>query len=219
MLPRILEPEVMDTAADALEYDTMDFTAVNQRFADEALAVLPASGTVLDLGTGTARIPMLMARQAPGLRLIAVDLSQAMLDLAARHLAAAGLQERITLLRADAKRLPLPPASCAGIVSNSIIHHLPDPAPCFAEIARLAVPGAALFLRDLARPSDRATLDHLVRTYAGDCNAYQQRLFAESLHAALTLDEVEALAHQAGLTDYRLYASSDRHWTLARPAR
>ena len=32
MLPRVLEPEVMDTEAEARDYDTMDFTEVNRAF-------------------------------------------------------------------------------------------------------------------------------------------------------------------------------------------
>ena len=35
MLMRILEPELMDTARDAEEYDAMDFTEPNTRFAED----------------------------------------------------------------------------------------------------------------------------------------------------------------------------------------
>ena len=40
MLPRILEPELMDTAEDAREYDAMDHAAVNAVFVNDLLAAL-----------------------------------------------------------------------------------------------------------------------------------------------------------------------------------
>jgi hypothetical protein len=40
-MQRILEPEVMDTVAEAVEYDGMDFTEVNLAFAQLALQLYP----------------------------------------------------------------------------------------------------------------------------------------------------------------------------------
>ena len=37
MLERVLEPEVMDTAEEARDYDSMDHAAVNTRFCDDFL--------------------------------------------------------------------------------------------------------------------------------------------------------------------------------------
>ena len=39
-LPRILETEVMDTPQEALDYNTMDHSAVNRVFVDDLLAAL-----------------------------------------------------------------------------------------------------------------------------------------------------------------------------------
>jgi hypothetical protein len=83
-LKRILEPEVMDTERDAVEYDGMDFTDVNLSFALRAAGLAPLTGTVLDVGTGTARIPILFLQQSgSALSVHAVDLSAEMLKLAA----------------------------------------------------------------------------------------------------------------------------------------
>ncbi|MBC8120693.1 MAG: hypothetical protein H7Y22_02510 [Gemmatimonadaceae bacterium] len=69
-------------------------------------------------------------------------------------------------------------------------------------------------MRDLARPRDQDTLDALVSTYAGECTDYQRQLFAESLAAALTPEEVLAGAVAAGLVGASVMLNSDRHWTL-----
>ncbi len=45
-LARVLEPEVMDTALEASDYDTMDHAQVNRVFAADFLAALAAAPVV-----------------------------------------------------------------------------------------------------------------------------------------------------------------------------
>ena len=74
MLTRILEPEIMDSADDAREYDAMDHSAVNSQFVTDLLRSLKNSlQQVLDLGAGTAQIPIELARRAPHLHITVVD--------------------------------------------------------------------------------------------------------------------------------------------------
>jgi ubiquinone/menaquinone biosynthesis C-methylase UbiE len=78
-MQRVLEPEVMDTWEDAIEYDSMDFTEVNTAFAKLAVELGPPTGHVLDAGTGTARIPILICQMRPQWKLTAIDFSHNML--------------------------------------------------------------------------------------------------------------------------------------------
>jgi ubiquinone/menaquinone biosynthesis C-methylase UbiE len=214
MLPRVLEPEVMDSAAEARDYDAMDHAQVNRVFAADFLAAWDGNNPVLDLGTGTAQIPIAVCRLAPSAQVVAVDLAAHMLRLAADNVRQAGLEGRVRLERGDAKRLPFPDGSFAAVMSNSIVHHIPEPRTVLAEVLRVARPGAVLFLRDLLRPADEAQLRHLVTAYAGDANAHQRQMFEDSLRAALTLAEVRALAAGLGLDPGAVRQTSDRHWTL-----
>lgn len=218
-MERILEPEVMDTWAEAIAYDAMDFTAVNTDFAQLAIALGP-SGTarVLDLGTGTARIPILIAQQRPQWQIIGIDLSENMLKVGARNVQAAGCQDRVSLALADAKQLPYADAQFDLVISNSILHHLPDPLPCLRELQRVLKPGGGILLRDLLRPVDRATVAALVAQVGPDYDAHQAQLFHDSLCAAFTLAEVTAMVETVGLSGVEVYQSSDRHWTIARAA-
>ena len=59
------------------------------------------------------------------------------------------------------------------------------------------------------------TLESIVQTYAGDETVYCQQLFHQSLHAALTLDEIRRLVTNCGLDPKGVEATSDRHWTWA----
>ena len=67
MLPRVLEPEVMDSAEEADDYDSMDHAEVNTRFAAEFLCVWDTEWPILDVGTATAQIPIEVCRQGRAL--------------------------------------------------------------------------------------------------------------------------------------------------------
>ena len=214
MLARVLEPEVMDTPDDAHEYDAMDHSAVNRAFAADFFAVCPhPAGTVLDVGTGTAQIPIQMARVHSTVRVHAIDLADEMLTLAAANVSAAGFADRVTLEKVNGRQMPFPAGHFAAVVSNSIIHHIPEPFYCLAEMARVCAAGGTLFVRDLFRPSTETELAHLVATYAGTATPTQRQLFADSLRAALKLAEVQSLVVQLGFPPDTVAQTTDRHWT------
>jgi ubiquinone/menaquinone biosynthesis C-methylase UbiE len=215
MIPRILEPEVMDSDLDAREYDAMDHAAVNAQFVTDffqALADLPFLH-VLDLGTGTAQIPIELGRRAAKVHVTAVDAAESMLGLAAENIAAADLDDRIEPVLADAKALPFKPGRFPVVISNSILHHIAEPQQVIAEALRVAEPGGLQFHRDLCRPDDEAHVQRIVATYAGAATPYQQKLFADSLRAALTLDEMRELVATFGIAPETVHLTSDRHWT------
>jgi len=215
MLARVLEPEVMDTAEEARDYDSMDHAAVNEAFAAAFLSIWNGRNPILDVGTGTAQIPIAIARKSSDPQIVAIDLAEQMLAVARINVAAAGFDSRIRIEKADAKRFPFPDARLGAVISNSIIHHIPEPSLCFAEMHRVCSAGGVLFVRDLLRPSDTATLARLVNTYAAGANDHQRKMFADSLHAALTLDEVREMVGRLGYDPATVVQSSDRHWTWA----
>ena len=76
-LARVLEPEVMASEEEAHDYDAMDHGNVNARFCDDLLALRRAPRRVLDVGTGTAQIPVALLTRSPETRCYAMDLSGA----------------------------------------------------------------------------------------------------------------------------------------------
>lgn len=238
VLPRILEPELMDTPEEASDYDAMDHRAVNALFVSDLLSVLAGIGResanggeprstdrptlpagqsetldVLDLGAGTAQIPIELCRRCKECRVMAVDAAGQMLELARYNVEAAGLIERIQLVKADAKRLGFDDGTFDLVMSNSIVHHIPEPLAVLTEAARVVKPGGLLFVRDLLRPESKPRLDELVQTYAGNENDHQRQMFADSLHAALTLNETRELVTSLGFGAETVQQTSDRHWT------
>lgn len=216
MLQRILEPEVMDTWEESIAYDAMDFLEVNTAFVEEAVELGAAEAWVLDAGTGPARIPVLMSQRRPEWRIIGIDLSENMLKLGERHIQEAGLGDRIQLQQVDAKQMPFEDNRFDLVVSNSIVHHLPDPVPFFQEIKRVLKPDGGLFLRDLRRPGDIESVDRLVASIGVEYDPHQTQLFRDSLIAAFTVEEVRQMMDAVGLEGVQVYLSSDRHWTAKR---
>lgn len=212
MLTRILEPEVMDTLEEATDYDDMDHSHVNRLFVDDLIAA-GIQGDILDLGTGTAQIPIELCQRVEECRVMAVDLSISMLEIARYNVEMAGLSLRVNLDHADGKELMYPEGHFDGVISNSIVHHVPQPETVMREALRLTRSGGLVFFRDLIRPADVAELDHLTATYAGDENDAQQKMFRDSLHASLTVAEVQEIVKSLGADAQDVSATSDRHWT------
>ena len=213
MLERVLEPEVMDTEDEADEYDRMDHRQVNQLFVSDFLAVHQSGWKILDVGTGTAQIPIELCQREKRAIVIAIDAAEHMLRYAAENVAGAGLVGRVHLELVDAKRLPYDDRSFPAVISNSIVHHIPDPRQVLGEMVRLLAPGGTLFIRDLLRPVDDATVRHLVQTYAGDATDKQRALFDASLRAALSLDELCQMIESIQVPADGVRQTSDRHWT------
>lgn len=216
VIARILEPEVMDDPAEAIAYDAMDFSDVNSDFANlVAQTFRHDQATVLDLGTGTAQIPILLAQQCLQWQIIGVDLAPSMLAVGQQNIERASLNEQIMLQLADSKKLKFPDHSFDVIMSNSLIHHLPDPEPCFREMRRVLKLTGAIILRDLFRPDSEAKIDDIItKANTVEFDPHQLKLFRDSLFAAFTLSEIQAIADHTGLNNAKIYQSSERHWTL-----
>lgn len=212
MLPRTPEPEVMDDAQQALAYARADFAEPNQRVVDELLSRAPGlSGRLLDLGCGPADVPIRLAGRCPELRITALDASEAMLQHARSAVREAKLDARIELVHG---RLPeaLPTdRPFDAVISNSLLHHLPDGATLWRCIRRAAAPGAMVWVVDLYRPPDDGTVEQLVAAHAGGEPAILQRDFRASLHAAFRPEEIRAQLEAEGLAGLRVERLSDRH--------
>jgi ubiquinone/menaquinone biosynthesis C-methylase UbiE len=213
MLPRVLEPEVMDTPEEARDYDSMDHAQVNRDFVTDFLTVWDERNPILDVGTGTAQIPIELCRQSACASIVAIDLAEEMLKVGRENVRRAGLADRVRLECIDAKGIPYPDGAFAAVISNSIIHHIPEPGRVVAEMVRVLQSGGVLFVRDLLRPPDVAMLNRLVNLHAAGANDHQKRMFAESLHAALTHDEIRSLILPLGYPASSVQQTTDRHWT------
>jgi hypothetical protein len=127
---------------------------------------------------------------------------------------AAGLAARIRLLCARLPGIERPAAGYDAVISNSLAHHLPEPAMLWREVARLGAAGAPVLVTDLHRPESAEQAREIVETYSGSEPDVLKRDFFQSLCAAFTLSEVHRQLAEAGLDGFRVEMISDRHWAV-----
>jgi len=217
-MERTLEPEVMDGPVEAAEYAAMEYVEPNVAFV-ERLKSLGARGRMLDLGTGPGHVPLRVCAAIADARVVGVDLSEHMLAAATELRDASPYAARIEFRVADAKGLDFDDASFDAVFSNTILHHIADPVPFLVEARRVLRPGGALLIRDLYRPDTPDAANALVAKHAGDATPDQKELFRASLHAALTPEELRAVADAAGLLAAEITVDTDRHVSLQIAAR
>ena len=213
---RLVEPEVMDTQEAAEAYDAMEHGEVDQAFVDRVVALGADTGHFLDVGTGPAQIPILLAQRCPNIRITAIDLSAEMLKIAKHHVADAGLTDRITLELVDAKTLPYPDNTFDGLISNSIVHHIHDAMKALQEMGRVARPKGPVLIRDLIRPETPSDAQAFVAKYAAEDTPHQQKLYYDSFLAAFTIAEVNEMLVQIDMPGAVVVQSTDRHWSIER---
>ena len=214
MMPRRPEPEeLMDDPTQALAYAEADFSESNTLFCDLFAAAAPAGfgGQVLDLGCGPADIPIRLARRFADTRITAVDGALAMLELAQRAIAEAGLSDRIRLAQVHLPATEIPGNPFSALISNSLLHHLLDPLDLWHTLAATAEAGARVLVMDLLRPESIDAAAALVERYAADAPEVLRRDFHNSLLAAYSLEEVREQLAMTGLDQLEVVQVSDRH--------
>lgn len=97
--------------------------------------------TILDVATGTGRIPLDLLRQ-PSFRgrVIGLDRASKMLDVARRDLAAH--TDRVSLVQADAMALPFASGSFPTVTCMEALEFLPNPTGGLAELIRVLQPAS-----------------------------------------------------------------------------
>ncbi len=215
-MQRIPEPELMDEPAQARAYAEADFSEPNALFVSHFLSLAPPpTGRLIDLGCGPGDICIRLAGALPGWSIVGLDAGPNMLALADDAVRLAGLADQIELVLAR-----LPELAVTGpfdaLVSNSLLHHLPDPMLLWQAIGKLGASGSLVQVMDLSRPESETEVHQIVATHAASEPEVLRQDFHNSLCAAWRPDEVQAQLEAAGLAD-RLAIShpSDRHWLVS----
>ena len=205
LMQRIPEPELMDEVGQVLAYAQADFAASDAAMV-ERLAQLCGEdpGTALvDLGCGPGNISLLLADRWPAAKVLGLDGAPRMLAVARERLAGAS-PDLAARLRFKQALLPLAAAGelearFSAVLSNSLLHHLHDPAALWQTVAQLGAPGAFVYVQDLRRPDNGEAVEGLVAAEMASAPEVLRRDYRASLHAAFTVVEVEQQLEQAGL--------------------
>lgn len=215
-MERLLEPEVMDGEEQARVYAQADFSKENQWFVDHFLSLFPdlTEGLILDLGCGPADIPIRLVQSRPSLNVLAIDASGPMINLAQAAIEKARLVDRIRVECQKFQDVQLQEPVDA-IISNSLVHHVPNPYQFWYALKQFAKPGAPVLVMDLMRPETPEEAQDLVDQYASEEPEQLRQDFYNSLLAAFTEDEVAAHLAELNLSRLLIDVPDDRHWVVA----
>ena len=214
-MKRTPEQVLMDSEEQTPAYAQADFEESNSLFTREFLARftgLAANGRMADLGCGPGDITIRLANALPGWRMTGIDAGKNMLRRAREHPGYPSVADRVSFRLAYLPDPTLPAGEWNAIVSNSLLHHLPDPQVLWMSIGQLAARGSAVQVMDLARPNSKSAAGKLVDRYADGAPEILREDFYNSLLAAYTADEVVQQLAMAGLDGLRVKTISDRHW-------
>ena len=206
----------MDDPEQALVYARADFEEENQGFIDRFREYFPefTEGHILDLGCGPGDIPVRFARALPSCRITGVDASEPMIGLAGVAVKQAGLADRITFRCERFQGVSLIEPVDA-VVSNSLLHHVPNPLQFWYRLRQLVKPGSPVLVMDLLRPDSPEEAQAIVDRNAAKEPEILRRDFYRSLLAAFTEDEVAAQLAEMNLSRLIVDVVDDRHWVVS----
>jgi 2-polyprenyl-3-methyl-5-hydroxy-6-metoxy-1,4-benzoquinol methylase len=148
-------------------------------------AAFPLRGPALDVGTGKGLLARELARL--GLDVVSVDVDASELPLASALAGEAGVGERLSFLHRDAARLPFRHGHFGCVATMDALHHIDDPRPVLAEMARTVKVGGVVIVADFSREGFRL----VARVHRAE-----GRVHSES---GATVEQARALLEQEGL--------------------
>lgn len=167
---------------------------------------------ILDVATGTGDLAIALARRIRGTRVLGVDLSERMLDIARRKVSEAGLDGRIVLDTGDAEHLDLTDGAVDVATVAFGVRNFGDLGAGLRELARVVRPGGRAVILEFSTPSNplarafygiwnRRVLPGVGGMVSHDRAAY--RYLPDSIGAFPSPDRFLAMLSEAGFRNGR----------------
>ncbi len=162
---------------------------------------------VLDVATGTGDVALEFARRTRAARIVGLDPSVGMLEVARAKVARDTCAAHPELIEGDALALPFPDQSFDVVTIAFGLRNLPDYARGLSEMARVLRPDGRMLVLEFLPPTGAArlvfrsyiatVLPILGRAISGSPEAY--RYLASSIGEFIDADSVRTLMKSAGL--------------------
>lgn len=127
-------------------------TPENEAFYDMAFDYLatvygtPGDAEVLDAGCGSSTKSIHLAKR--GYRVMAVDVSRSILDIARKAVADKGLQDRVTHQWADLTAMPFADGAFSRVLCWGVLMHVPNVEGAVSELARVTRSGGTIIISE-----------------------------------------------------------------------
>jgi ubiquinone/menaquinone biosynthesis C-methylase UbiE len=188
------------TGSIATLYDKYLGPMIFQPYADDMAQRLSdlKAGRVLEIAAGTGIVTQALIKTLPpAVSLVATDLNQAMLDVAAVK----DRSNRITWQQADAQTLPFPDTSFDAVVCQFGAMFFPDKPRAFGEARRVLKPGGRYLVSVWDRLAHNEVTDLVVSAVAEMFPADPPQFLARTPHGHYDKDVIVSALKQAGFAD------------------
>jgi len=214
LLHRYLVRQTMPSIA-AAYYDKLIETVAGfylRQFCDEVLELLPQSARILDIGTGTGQLPVMLSTANRNLRITGIDLSRSCLELALKHANQAGVSDRVVFERVDIENDEWNIEHFDLIISTCSLHHWRHPANLLRSAKKLLKQNGKIWIMDDAAEAtgkQRKNWITLVQKAWGSWLLFRVVYSFESRLLAYSREELTGLGKSAGfhLTDWKILES------------
>ena len=162
---------------------------------------------IVDIATGTGDFAISLAKAMPQATITGLDLSQGMVNIGRRKVAAAALADRVTLQAGDCLDAPLPEGSADAITVAFGVRNFADLAAGYRAMYRMLRPGGFICVIELSVPASkwirpfyniytRGLIPVVGRIVSSDSRAYSY--LPESIAAVPCRDDMCRLMTEAG---------------------
>ena len=155
---------------------------------------LPPTGLVLDAGGGTGKWAIPIAEK--GLKVMLLDISTGMLEVARRKVKERGLEERISLVQGDIHEMNFPDGHFDFVLAEGVLEYCADIEQAFRELVRVLKPGCFLV----------ASVDSLYYVAWAMADSGELDEIPELLQERRYLDEDEVYCNALAPEDFRILA-------------
>jgi 2-polyprenyl-3-methyl-5-hydroxy-6-metoxy-1,4-benzoquinol methylase len=173
-----------------------------QPFCGKILEKYPEPIRILDIGTGTGQLPIMLAKNNKNYKLTAVDLSEKCLKIARSKATSAGVNSRVTFACVDLLQDNWNIEPFDLIISTCSLHHWRHPASILIKARQLLADNGKLWiLDDLAGVAIKARKEWIEKVECA-CNAgwlFRTVFSFESKFLAYSRLEIEEICKKTGL--------------------
>jgi ubiquinone/menaquinone biosynthesis C-methylase UbiE len=165
------------------------------------------AGRLLEIAAGTGAVTRALAQALPqSVGIVATDLNQPMLDLAASRLD----ERRVEWRQADSAALPFRDNEFDAVVCQFGVMFFPDKAAAFREAWRTLKPGGRLLFNVWDRIEDNEFTDVVSRAVAALFPEDPPLFFARTPHSYHAVGEIRAALESAGFRQIEVEAVESR---------